>query len=47
MGWYCCGSASLDKAAVDEMTTRIIQLAAAQEGALQYWDCPIVGKRRG
>ena len=38
---------SLDKAAVDEMTTRIIQLAAAQEGTLQYWDCPIVGKRRG
>ena len=36
----------LEKAAIDQLTTRIIRLAAQYEGILTYWNCPIMGKRR-
>ena len=35
---------TLDKPAVDEMTTQAVRLAARYDGVLSYWNCPITGK---
>ncbi len=36
---------SLEKPAVDELTTRIIDIASRFGGRLFHWDCPLVPKR--
>jgi len=35
---------TLEKAALDTLTTRAIRLAAPYEGKLMYWDCPMIPK---
>ena len=43
-GVSLCRVSSLDKAEIDDITTKVIRLAAQYEGKLSYWNCPIVGK---
>lgn len=37
---------TLEKSAMDALTTEVIYLAARFDGALQYWSCPVAGRLR-